>query len=376
MDESGEIKILIIDDDRGFRQNMADFLEDLGYRVSQAENGSEGLTAVRAIEPDLVFCDIHMPDIEGPEVMSRLRLENPEIPLVGLSGSGDIADVIKAVRSGAWDYMTKPVREIATVDDLIRKAIERARMLRESRTYKEQLEREVRKRTQELAARADELVNLNARLTDEVAVRAAAEVRLLESFALQEKIFDGTIQAISRIVEVRDPYTSGHQARVAQMSREIAKVMELDQNSIKAVYVSGMLHDLGKIAIPSEILAKPGALSEQEFGFIMTHPNIGAGILDAIEFPWPIATIVLQHHERQDGSGYPNGLSRDDILVEARIIVVADVVEAMASHRPYRPALGLMAAMDEIDKNKGRLYDPQVVDACLELLGPGGFIFA
>jgi putative nucleotidyltransferase with HDIG domain len=169
------------------------------------------------------------------------------------------------------------------------------------------------------------------------------------------------------MVEVKDPYTAGHQRRVTDLARAIATEMGLKKNQIEGIRTAGVIHDIGKIIVPSEILTKPSQLTEAEFEIIKTHPKVGYDILRDKEFPWPIAQIVYQHHERMDGSGYPLGISGPEILMEARVLAVADVVEAMASHRPYRPALGLDKALEEISKGKGQLYDPEVVDACLKI---------
>lgn len=182
-----------------------------------------------------------------------------------------------------------------------------------------------------------------------------------------QAVMKGTIQAMAYTVETRDPYTAGHQQRVADLSRAIANEMGLPENQIEGVFMAGVIHDLGKISVPAEILSKPGRIPEIEFSLIKIHPRSGYDILKGIEFPWPIAQIVLQHHERMDGSGYPQGLSGEDILIEARILAVADVVEAMASHRPYRPALGIDAALEEISAKKNAHFDKDVVDACLKL---------
>ncbi|MEN6489844.1 MAG: HD-GYP domain-containing protein, partial [Smithella sp.] len=177
------------------------------------------------------------------------------------------------------------------------------------------------------------------------------------------------------IVETRDPYTAGHQHQVTQLATAIAEQMELPAETREAIRVSALLHDLGKIYIPAEILSKPGHISNIEREFIRTHPQVGYEILKSIEFPWPIAEIVLQHHERMDGSGYPRGLRNGDLLIEARIVGLADVVESMGSHRPYRPTLGIERALEEISKNRGILYDPNVVDACLALFRDKNFRF-
>jgi putative nucleotidyltransferase with HDIG domain/PAS domain S-box-containing protein len=182
-----------------------------------------------------------------------------------------------------------------------------------------------------------------------------------------------TVQALGAFGDSRDPYLTGHQRRVTELACAIARKMGLPQDRIDGVRVAGLLHDLGKIAIPGEILSKPGRLSALEMGLICTHPEVGNRILQRIPFPWPVAQSIYQHHERMDGSGYPKGLGGEEILLEARILAVADVVEAMASHRPYRPALGVEAALAEIRRDDGRLYDREVVDACLKLFEEDGF---
>jgi len=168
-------------------------------------------------------------------------------------------------------------------------------------------------------------------------------------------------------METRDPYTSGHQRRVADLARTIALEMRLSETQVDSIRIAGVLHDIGKMTVPAEILSKPGRLNEFEFNIIKQHPEVGNHILKDIDFPWPIAKIVLQHHEKMNGSGYPSGTKGEEILIEARILAVADVVEAMSSHRPYRPALGIEKALEEITKNKGILFDTDVVDACVAL---------
>jgi len=183
-----------------------------------------------------------------------------------------------------------------------------------------------------------------------------------------QKAMEGVIHAVSLVVETRDPYTAGHQRRVAELARAIAKEMGLSDWQQMGIHVAGLLHDVGKVAVPSEILSKPGKITESEFSIIKNHCRVGYEILQRIDFPWPVTKAVLQHHERLDGSGYPEGLAGEDIVLEARILGVADVVEAMSSHRPYRPAIGLDSALQEISQASGILYDIEVVDACLSLL--------
>jgi PAS domain S-box-containing protein/putative nucleotidyltransferase with HDIG domain len=203
--------------------------------------------------------------------------------------------------------------------------------------------------------------------------RKEAEKALQNSYTRLQKTLDGFIGTIATMSETRDPYTAGHQKQVSRLAQAIAGEMQLDGNTCESIRVAGVLHDIGKLSIPAEILSKPGKLSTAEFAIIKRHPEVGCDILKTIEFPWPICGIVSQHHERLDGSGYPSGLKGDDICLEARILAVADVVEAMASHRPYRPSLGIDVALDEVVKNKGTKYDMGAVDACVRLVNNGGF---
>lgn len=191
---------------------------------------------------------------------------------------------------------------------------------------------------------------------------------------LQKSLY-GTIHALATTAETRDPYTAGHQQRVATLARAIAVELEYTEDEIEGIYIAGVIHDLGKMCVPAEILSKPGRITEDEFNIIKNHPQVGYDILKEIEFPWPIAEIVRQHHEYMDGSGYPQGLSGEDIHKEAKVLCVADVVEAMASHRPYRPSLGMDVALEEIKKNAGIRFDSKVVNTCVKLIEEKGFEF-
>jgi len=202
-----------------------------------------------------------------------------------------------------------------------------------------------------------------------------AKEKLQQSYDKLKKTFWQIVHTLSAITEIKDPYTAGHQWRVTKLACAIATEMGFPNDRIEKIYIAGLLHDLGKIAIPAEILNKSRKLTEAEYNLIKTHSQIGYDILKNIEFSEPIAQIVLQHHEMIDGSGYPQGLKGKEILLEAKILAVADVVEAMSFHRPYRPALGLDKALEEISKNKGILYDPKVVDTCLKLFTEKGFRF-
>ena len=221
-------------------------------------------------------------------------------------------------------------------------------------TWNGTLKKQVEQKTQELK--------------EDITQRIRVEERL-------KKSMNAVIDTMSRIIEAKDPYTSGHQRRVCQLAVRIAQEMELPEDKVEGIRIASLIHDIGKIGLPAEILSKPTKLTDIEFSLIKGHSQIGYDILKSNDFSYPIAQIVLQHHERLNGSGYPNNLKGDEILLEAKIIGVADVVEAMSSHRPYRPALGIDKALEEITQNRGTLYDPEVVNVCLRLFKEKGFKF-
>ena len=215
---------------------------------------------------------------------------------------------------------------------------------------------------------------LNAKI-----LRIAREKKILwklqQSLVSVKELFENTVGALASTLEKRDPYTAGHQQRVGQLACAIAQEIGLSMERMEGLRLASFIHDIGKIGVPAEVLSKPGKLSEVEMDLIRVHSQIGYDILKCIDFPWPIAEMVLQHHERLNGSGYPQGLVDQEILLEAKIIGVADVMEAMNSHRPYRPALGLGVALEELYQNKGVLYDGEIVDACIRLFAEKDFKF-
>lgn len=207
----------------------------------------------------------------------------------------------------------------------------------------------------------------------DITERKLAEEELKNGLKQLRKAMEGSVQAMALMVESRDPYTAGHQKRVAQLACAIAQEMGLSEDQVDGIRMAASTHDIGKIRIPADILSKPGKLEEIESMIVKAHPQVGYEVLKEIDFPYPVAEAVLQHHERIDGSGYPAGLTGDQIIIEARILGVADVVEAMASHRPYRPAIGIKEAIQEISQNRGILYDTEVVEACTRLFQVNGF---
>jgi HD-GYP domain-containing protein (c-di-GMP phosphodiesterase class II) len=207
----------------------------------------------------------------------------------------------------------------------------------------------------------------------DITKRKLAEEQLRQTLDSLRKAFGTTIHVLVSAVETRDPYTAGHQVRSADLARAIATEMGFTKERIDGIRMAGSIHDIGKLSIPAEILSKPTKLTKIEFSLIKEHSQRGYEMLKDVESPWPLAEMIYQHHERMDGSGYPRNLKGDEIIIEARIMAVADVVEAMASHRPYRPGLGIDSALAEIEKNKGTLYDNNIADACLRLFREKGF---
>jgi PAS domain S-box-containing protein/putative nucleotidyltransferase with HDIG domain len=225
----------------------------------------------------------------------------------------------------------------------------------------------------QVTLRTAELSKANELLQADIVERRKAEVELQQTLDSLRKSVGATIQVMVSAVEMRDPYTAGHQIRTADLARAIATEMGLPKDKIDGIRMAGSIHDIGKLSIPAEILSKPTKLTDIEFNLIKDHSQSGYEMLKNVESPWPLAQIVYQHHERMNGSGYPRNLKGDEILIEARIMAVADVVEAMASDRPYRPGLGIDAALAEIERNKGTHYDNTVADACLRLFREKGY---
>jgi len=315
----------------------------------------EFVSAISLKKYDLILADFVLPDFDGFAALEHVKLICPTTPFICVSGFIGEEKAVELLKAGATDYVSK--------DKLGRLKYSIIRALKES---KEKEEKE--KLAAELVIANKELTFQNAEKEKRASELTEANNYLKTSLISFKKLTEAAIGAITIIVEKRDPYTAGHQQRVSKLACAIAKEMGWDGSFIEGIRIAGLLHDVGKIAIPIEILSKPGKLSEDEFRLIKVHPKASYDILKDIEFSRPVADIVLQHHERLDGSGYPNGLKGDEISMDARILNVADVVEAMSSYRPYRPALGLDKALIEIHEHKGTLYDEMVVDTCTRLL--------
>jgi HD-GYP domain-containing protein (c-di-GMP phosphodiesterase class II) len=308
------------------------------------------------------------------------RLANGDLKQRARVYARDEAGLLARTFNAMVDSLEKTVRNLESrsrtlEDDTAKRAAqqekdaaERIRIEKELRLARIEIDQLVDKRTAELSRANDELHG-------KVLETRRSEDYLQSTLDRLERSLEGTFRAMSMTLELRDPYMAGHQQRVAGLAVAIAQDMGLAGDKIEGLRFAGVIHDIGKIAAPVEIMAKPGRLTKTEFQLVKDHPRAGYEMVKDISFPWPVAHIILQHHERLDGSGYPEGLLGDAILPEARILAVADVVEAVCSLRPYRPALGIEKALEEVRKGRGIRYDTRVVDACIKLFREGRFSF-
>ncbi len=319
------LTILYVEDDDDVRELLTRFLKRRVGTLHVAKNGQEGVELFKTCNPDVVITDIKMPVMDGLEMAENIKSSVQETPVIVITAFSERDYFMQAIKIGVDCYVTKPVDTEILLQAIARSATARFQ------------QRELHK----------------------------ARHTLLDALA-------NTIAVLSRAIEMRDPYTDGHQKRVSQLAAAIAAEMGLPGERITGVKLGALIHDVGKMGIPAELLTTSRQLSPQELAIIRTHPSSGGDILSQADFPWPVREMVMQHHERVDGSGYPAGLKGEEILLEARIIAVADVVEAMTSHRPYRPGLGLEAGVAEIREQRGVLYDAQVVDACVRVVERAG----
>lgn len=348
--------VLIVDDEENLRLTIGKFIANEGHTVFTAEDAREALAILRVQPIDIVFSDIVMPGMTGVQLLEQIHALAPEILVIMMTGEPTVSTATEALRQGAFDYLVKPASKAAILL-ILEKALqlknlsdEQQRLELENRHYQDHLERLVNERTEALSVANEQLVKLLSQLNES---------------------FDGIVEALASTNEWRDPYTAGHQRRVALLAVAITEQLGGSSDDCNKIRVAGLLHDIGKIVVPSEILSKPGKLLKPEFDLIKLHPQVGFEILSSIKFSWPIARIVQQHHFRIDGSGYPGKIVLSELLFEAKILAVADVVEAMSSHRPYRPALGVEVALREITDRAGILYDPDVANACVQVCQNG-----
>ena len=380
--KSNSVRILVVDDEPAILSLYQETLQPKSkpnhFDVTLCSQAEEALDAFRAAMDEgkpfaVAFLDLRMPP--GPDgiwLAERIRALDPYTEIVLVTGYSDTSTTPDKIASRVPPtdkllYLQKPFHNLEIQHFAASLSTKWLGEI-ELRRIRNDLEGRIEQRT-------IELIKLNEQLKQDIARRESAEAEVQSTLDKLRSAMGGVVQAMALTVERRDPYTAGHQRRVADLARGVAAEMALSTHQIDGIRMAGLIHDLGKICVPAEILSKPGQLTELEHTLIQDHPQVGYEILKEIEFPWPVAQIVLQHHERIDGSGYPAGLSGDDIIIEAKTLAVADVVEAMASHRPYRPTLGRDMAIEEISQNRGVLYDADVVDACLKLLQEKDFQF-
>jgi putative two-component system response regulator len=324
-----KLLILNLEDNPNDTELIKEILEDGGIdcEIMRVETEEEFRAACDKGGFDIVLADFNLPSYDGLSALAVAMKICPDIPFIFVSGKMGEEVAIESLKSGATDYILK--NNMKRLVSSLRRALVESEMKVERKQREEAL----------------------------------------------RKSINGIVHAMALTVETRDPYTSGHQIRVAKLATMIAREMNISQDMVDGINMAAEIHDIGKLSVPAEILSKPSRLTDIEYELVKIHPEAGYNIIKDIDFPWPIATMVVQHHERMDGSGYPKGLKGEEIIPEARILSVADVVEAIASHRPYRPAYEIDVALEEISNKKGILYDTAVVDACLRVFNEKGFKF-
>src|ERR1700722_12647952 len=329
-------KILVVDDEEAIREVVSTLLEAQGYACTVRQNGRLALEAFREGAFDLVLSDIVMPEMDGLKRLAELRRDDPDVPVIMVTAMHDISIALEAIRAGAYDYILKPF-ERDQLHMSVRRALDHRQLVLENRTYQSDLEHLVAERTQQL------------------------------SIALQvlEQSYDFTLEALGGALDAKDAETEGHCQRVTAFTITIAKAMEVDKGLLRQIARGAFLHDIGKMGVPDQILRKPGPLTPDEREIMRRHCDIGFAVLARIPFLKEAAEIVLSHQECYDGSGYPRGLKAEEIPLGARIFAVADTLDAMISDRPYRKALPISAAREEIKRYSGRQFDPRVVEAFL-----------
>ena len=326
--DKAPLSILVVDDEESCRSLLQDYFQITGYLFKGASDAAEALKILSQYKIDLVVSDIRMKGENGVELMQKAHKDYPDIPFIMMTGYTPKYSYEDIINAGATDFIAKPF----PLEEL------KAKILRIQKEKKTQSQ-------------------------------------LQQTLTRVKNLFKDTAGALAAALEKRDPYTAGHQRQVKDLACAIGREMGLEKGRVEAMCIAALVHDIGKINVPASILSKPGKLKDYEMGLIRVHSQVGYDIMNNIEFPWPVAEMILQHHERLNGTGYPQGLAGQEILVEARIIGVADVVEAMTANRPYRPALGLSTALEEISKNKGILYDSEIVDTCIKLFNNRNFKF-
>lgn len=331
-------RVLIVDDEAPTRKLLALMLAQTPFSCTMASSGDEALRILASCPLDAVISDLQMPGISGMDLLLEVRRRYPHVAFLVATGVDEVRVGVQALQRGAEDYLVKPFDADLVVASLHR-ALQKKRLEREVENYRQHLEEMVSERTVELQA----------------ALRKT------------ERSYEDTLEALGAAIDLRDSPTAGHSRRVFLYSMEIARTMSGTKYPLGTIAMGAWLHDIGKLAIPDRILLKPGPLNADEWDIMRKHAKIGYELVRSISFLADAAEIVLTHHERYDGSGYPQGLIAEHIPLGARIFAVADTVDAMTSDRPYRAALSFESARSEIERGSSTLYDPQVVDAFLQV---------
>ena len=324
--------ILVVDDEEAIREVVSTMLESKGYRCAVAHNGRVAQDQIKKVTPDLILSDMIMPEMDGIKLLEWVRQYDPDVPVIMVTAIHDISTALEAIRRGAYDYILKPFEK----DQLflgVGRALQHRRLVIDNRNYQIDLEKKVRDRTERLETALDQL----------------------------ERSYDDTLEALGSALDLKDAETEGHCQRVTAFCISIAKTMPVPDNYLPILARAAFLHDIGKMAIPDGILRKPGPLNDDEKKIMRTHCQIGYDMLTRIPFLRDAAEIVLAHQEFYDGSGYPRGLKGDQIPLGARIFTIADSLDAMISDRPYRRALPMSHACEEIKRCSGSQFDPEVV---------------
>jgi len=392
-------RILILEDSSSQACKLENLLTSHGYWVTRAVDGLDGLYKLADIKPDLVISDIEMPRLNGFEFCSTMKndLDLGKVPVILLTSLAARKDIIRGLNAGADYYLTKPYSEhllLSMVAFILANwnyspngkaaqelEISSIGMMETIKAKPQQIvnflfstHENLISNNRELIQARQAVLSANTELEEKVKEKTLSLEKLVEerekANAALKKMLSGTVGALARAVEMRDLYTAGHQQRVAEISCRIGEQLDLPSDQLEGLRVMGLLHDIGKIIVPAEILTKPARLNDYEFLCIKAHPQAGYNIVKDIDFPWPVAEGILQHHERLNSSGYPRGLPNQDIIIEAKILAVADVFESMSSHRPYRPAFGIDVALQELSDHQEDLYDPAVVEAAVTVLKP------
>ncbi len=337
--ENRDKLILVVDDEKALRESISDYLQDAGYRSETAANGLEAVEMLRSKKYDGLIIDLNMPEMNGFEVMERIAPENPNMPIVVLSGIGIIEKAVEAIRKGAWDFLSKPISSFSVLEITLNRVFERARLRTENRLYREHLENEVTRKTAQVIEMSRSLI------------------------AAQKEI----ILKLGDVVETRSHETGNHVQRVSEYTYLLGKLSGMTENEALDIKLASPMHDVGKIGIPDSILNKPDILTSEEFEIIKTHTTIGYSIFNTSELPVLklAAEIALYHHENWDGTGYPNGIKGRAIPLNARITTIVDVFDAVSHPRVYKGAWDIKESCIYINDNSGIMFDPELAELFL-----------